>query len=187
MFGHQWLLPLSSAAAIIAIVAASVGLEQHALHRAAASEVPQRPKAVALRAASATHPEPSYLPPGAQRAFAGAHPRFTDTWIYSYTLPGPANAGAGLVPAVNLDVLEVPGSETQQPPADQYYGEEQRSVGGHAAVLSFPKNGYGSFRIDWTNGSSVFTVRVDRLDTGAAGVSGISTDELLKVARSMNI
>jgi hypothetical protein len=178
------LTPLAVGVAVVALAGGFSRMHAAAAKPHAAGQ-PSKHRVAVAHAVAAPHPEPSYLPPGATRTFAGPHPRFGGTWIYSYSLPGPANAGSGLIPVTNLEVIETPASTAQPPPADQYYGEQQVDIAGHIGSLSFPRNDYGIFRVDWTDGSKVYTVMVNRGDTGASGVSGVSADELLKVARSM--
>jgi hypothetical protein len=176
------LAPLAVAVAVVALAGGVTRLQTAPKPPAAGQLSKQR---VVVVPAATAHREPSYLPAGATRTFAGPHPRFTDTWIYAYALPGLANAESGQTPATSLTVTEMPGSTIQPPPADEYYGEQVVDVNGHSGSLSYPKSGYGGFRVDWTDGSTVYTILVNRLDTGASGISGVPADELLKVARSV--
>jgi hypothetical protein len=180
--------------AVIAVAGAAI----------AASAVARRDRPVALEPAAtmdATENDfvtPSYLPPGSTLANTsrGDDPPFVEK---EYQLPGAANADTvppggiddtnlyAVHPATVITVTYAP--EVNAVPAEIVAGSEfshvtPAVVGGHPGFVTTAKNGLGVVRIDWVDDAGYHIVMCERLKT-VDGVSGVTADELLKVASSL--
>jgi len=137
---------------------------------------------------------PRYLPPGATQGDDTSR-HDGGVLVSSYRLSGSANADTRSTerhgtpehhPPTVLTLLQSAGDKVAAPPADPEYARvSEVDINGAAGRLSEPLDGYGAYRVEWSDGESIFTLLSPRLHTGRTGMSGITTEELLKVARSV--
>lgn len=146
--------------------------------------------------ASTTSTTPRYLPDGAQLVASTQSPPGTGS--SSFSLPGKVNART--IPATGLTEQNV---DTVHPATfinvsftslvpepdlsyldNPYSTVEKITVGGWPAQITTPKNGYGTIRIDWTDGAGYHVVGVDRLKT-IEGTSGVDAPTLIRIANSL--
>ncbi|HEU0131308.1 MAG TPA: hypothetical protein VFQ85_10010 [Mycobacteriales bacterium] len=139
---------------------------------------------------------PKYLPPGAvEDTGTNGRPDYPEGTMWF--LPGAANAntippggGGDLLtthPETELDVSFARGILTLPDllPGDDWYSVTPTTVAGLPAVLTAPHAGpWGIVRVDWVDSMGYHTVMCDRKKT-PEGISGISPEELLKVAASL--
>jgi hypothetical protein len=106
--------------------------------------------------------------------------------VLSYQLAGAANAHAGT--SGLLQVWITPDADgkakfsSSNPSPD--HGYVVRTVSGHRAILTVPMKGLGGFSVQWVAGKQLLTVSMAR-DKTPAGITGISVDDLMRVAQSI--
>jgi hypothetical protein len=190
---------LTLAVVVTAAAVTGAGAARHGT-RPADRLVPASARDDALPART-TSVNPTYLPPGAtpDPAFHG-YPGFPDAKGAQYLLAGPANADTvppegfteennrTVHPATVLEVGFVAGM-TALPSSliqvsDSRYTVQPVQVAGLPALMTAPRNGFGTYRIDWLDAAGYHLVMCDRLDH-VEGVAGLEPDELLAVARSL--
>jgi hypothetical protein len=143
-------------------------------------EVP--PSSAPVRATPAAQ-EPGWLPPGAKLIAQTTTGTNNKGVLLIYTLSGAANAN----PSAQLQVSSIP--DIVNPPApftDPKAGivGESVTVSGVPATLVHPSNGLGTWRVTWLTGTTYHSVSDEHLQT-PQGISGITADELLRVANSI--
>ena len=131
----------------------------------------------------------SYLPTGSSVVSSGPLGNATHTVISlpaePQLAPLPAEIWSAPTPLhlPSVDVVEQPGATIMAPGADQYFDADQGTLGSLQAQWSYPKNGYGPYRVDVTDGTHVWTLTTDNLTNSptislatlkliAAGVAG---------------
>jgi hypothetical protein len=128
---------------------------------------------------------PTWLPAGAElKARSTFSP--LGSAVLSYQLAGAANAGQGTNGILQVWVKPDADGKAQLSSSNRTDGNGYlpRSVNGHPAVLTVPVNGVGGFSVQWVSAKRLLTVSMARHQT-ARGISGISVDDLLKVASSI--
>lgn len=150
-------------------------------------------------AAAAVLHAPRYLPSGA-RAAPVAFPK-AGAPLLAYCLPGrvnsdtmppggPTEANYRIVHTPTcIELFYVPAERNGKLPPSLVFGSasivSQTTVAGHPARLTRPSHGIvGLLRLEWMADGLRFTLSVDRQQT-SEGVSGISLDELRRVADSV--
>lgn len=166
---------------------------------------PRKPAAAPTRAAAViaadltdTHLTPGFLPRGSVLSRQGS--TFRNNWAMVYSLPGSANSdeqpgdsgsfvGAGPAhPATTLQIVMLPQSVStlnRDAVDNRLYDIRAVDIRSSAGTLVTPRNGYGTERVDWVSGGVAYEVSCQRLDTLGEGTSGVSSEELLKVARGI--
>lgn len=137
---------------------------------------------------------PAWLPDGVRSK--GVIRTVTGALEESFTLPGSVNART--IPAegvtqenfrnVHIEtVLRVSVQTGQSLPmkaTPEFYDIKEIEFNGHSATLVHAKNGLGNYRVTWTSGVNQYAVSCDRLNT-LEGLSGLSSDDLVRVAASL--
>jgi hypothetical protein len=198
------------AGAFVALRIADGGAPRHTDARQS-SNTTVASRAQASSVNSTTSLSPSYLPAGATvlstsplhgapnlAANNPASSAQTIGQVRTWSLGGAANSSTipagGSTPlnqdsihqSTELQLVFEPGV-TQLPslPIDpKYFDMSTVSIGGNSAVLSVDKTGIGNVRIDWVDGAGYHILMCDRLRTDQ-GLSGLSADDLVKVASSL--
>jgi hypothetical protein len=128
---------------------------------------------------------PSWVPEG---AILKARSTFSPTGsaVLSYQLAGGANEHGGT--SGLLEVWLTPDADgkaklsSSNPSPD--HGYVVRTVSGHPAILTVPIKGLGGYSVQWFANKQLLTVSMAR-DQTSAGVTGISVDDLMRVAASI--
>jgi hypothetical protein len=104
-------------------------------------------------------------------------------WHVAYRIAGAVNEGR---PNTTVTLVTRPGSFAELPPADATWANERVVVGGQEYLLGHPigDNPYGVYRVDWTDGTTAYTLMCERLNR-SGGISGLAWDELKKMAFSV--
>jgi hypothetical protein len=127
---------------------------------------------------------PTYLPSGTTvRAVSTVKP--SGLVVLTYQLPGTNNP-----PRQAAGVLQVYRFADGHKTADGFDGlilhglrTKGQKVNGNPATLFYPPNGLGIYAIQWESNGHIFAVTTDRQHQ-PTGLSGLSLDELRKVAES---
>jgi hypothetical protein len=117
--------------------------------------------------------------------------------VREYSLAGKANSNTvtpqalaltpkSVHPATTLTVYYIPGLSDPDIPVDPvYFDRTSVDVNGSTGALSIPKSGLGAHRVDWVDSAGDYhVVMSERLQT-PDGISGLASDELLRIARSV--
>jgi hypothetical protein len=110
----------------------------------------------------------------------------TGSAVLSYQLAGAANVKAGtsgllqVWASPDVDGKAKLSSDTPTPGN----GYIHRSVGAHPAILTVPTDGLGGFSVQWVADKQLMTVSMAR-DKTPAGITGMSVDDLMRVAASI--
>lgn len=128
---------------------------------------------------------PTYLPAGAELAARSVVTPGGGV-VLSYQIAGQANVHQGIDGVLqvwrgsNKDGKAKLASSNPTPG----YTYQNVVVNGHPAVLTTPTSGVGGYSVEWLANQQVIAVTMVHKQT-AAGVTGISVTELLKVAASV--
>lgn len=189
-------------AALAVLSVGSLGVWRAAATHGGSAELRQAPhdKAIGLTSRSATttaasrYVEATYVPAGAQIVLNELTNRGVQHLFYS--LPGAANANtvpasgatdanfATVHPETQLQVYVVPGAQPAAVVDLALTNVAPVTIGDIAGTLTTLKTGAGVVRIDWDSNDTHYVVLTDRLLT-PEGLSGITSAELLKVARGL--
>lgn len=168
----------------------------YAVSGQASSEGAERvPSVMATNGAGAA----SWVPDGSRLGASHVPDDGSGSASYSYILSGGANSDTmdeaalaanprslAVHPATEITVHFAP-AITEQPElmADEKFFEISTvDVNGSTATVSTPRNGLGAHRIEWVDDRGYHVVLCDRIRTDH-GVSGVDTETLLKVSRSV--
>jgi hypothetical protein len=123
----------------------------------------------------------TYLPLGASNVQTKTPPN--GALLITADLPGQANQLAKNF-GLRVAVSAAPSGQLWLPPADPRYTPEKTITlpDGRPATLITTDTGLGPFHIVFVRNGYEVDVLCDRLNTGSAGISGLSVDELIKVA-----